>query len=208
MLQLNNVKDSELWNQIQEQFEKLKKDAGIEPDADYQKELEELLGISEDELREMDGQTKTMLSTKKIQVESINELAVLPKYAYPTDSGFDLHSVVDYTLPPLGRAIIPTGIKVSFSEGIELQIRPKSGLAINQGITVLNTPGTVDAGYTGEIKVIVFNSNNYDYTITKGMKIAQGVFAPVFNGRVISFEMVDKVENKDRGENGFGSTGI
>jgi len=203
-----NTKDSELWNQIQQQFEKLKKDAGIEPDEDYQRELEELLGISEDELREMDGQTKTMLSTKNIKVESLHELAVLPKYAYPTDSGFDLHSTVECKLPPFGRAIIPTGIKVSFNEGIELQIRPKSGLAINQGITVLNTPGTVDAGYTGEIKVIVFNTNNYDFTIHKGMKVAQGVFAPVFNGRVVNFEMVDKVENKDRGENGFGSTGI
>jgi dUTP pyrophosphatase len=203
-----NSKDLELLYQIQQQFEKLKADAGIEPDEEYQKELEELLGISEEELRELDGETKTMMVTKKIQIESLDEYAVLPKYAYPTDSGFDLHSVIEYTLPPFGRAVIPTGIKVSFNEGIELQIRPKSGLAINQGITVLNTPGTVDAGYTGEIKVIVFNSNNYDFTITRGMKIAQGVFAPVFNGRVINFETVDKVENKDRGENGFGSTGI
>ena len=208
MLQLNNVKDSELWNQIQEQFEKLKKDAGIEPDADYQKELEDLLGISEDELREMDTHTKTILTSKKIQVESINEIAVLPKYVYPSDSGFDLYSVEDVIIPPLGRALVPTGIKVSFEEGVELQIRPKSGLAINQGLTVLNTPGTVDAGYTGEIKVIIFNTNNYDTAIVKGMKIAQGVFAPVFNGRVISFESVEKIGEKDRGNNGFGSTGI
>lgn len=208
MFQLNDVKDSELWNQIQQQFEKLKKDAGIEPDANYQKELEELLGISEDELREMDEHTKIMFETKKIKVESVNEFAVLPKYVYPSDSGFDLHSTEEHTLPPFGRALIPTGIKVSFDEGTELQIRPKSGLAINQGLTVLNTPGTVDAGYTGEIKVIIFNTNNYDVTIPKGMKIAQGVFAPVFNGKIINFELVEKIVDKDRGNNGFGSTGI
>jgi dUTP pyrophosphatase len=207
MMQKDNT-DSELWNQIQQQFEQLKKNAGIEPDEDYQKELEELLGFSESELKELDNHTKIMLSTKKVQIQSINELAVLPKYAYPTDSGFDLHSVVECKLPPFGRALIPTGIKVSFNEGIELQIRPKSGLAITHGITVLNTPGTVDAGYTGEIKVIVFNTNNYDFTISKGMKVAQGVFTPVFNGRVIYFENVEHLENKDRGENGFGSTGI
>jgi dUTP pyrophosphatase len=203
-----NSQNSELWNQIQQQFENLKASAGIEPDKNYQKELEELLGISEDELHEMDNQTKIMLSTKNIKVELVNELAVLPKYVYPSDSGFDLHSTVECRLPPFGRAIIPTGLKLSFSEGIELQIRPKSGLAINQGLTVLNTPGTVDAGYTGEIKVIVFNSNNYDFTITKGMKVAQGVFAPVHNGRVINFETVEKIQDKDRGDNGFGSTGI
>jgi dUTP pyrophosphatase len=81
-------------------------------------------------------------------------------------------------------------------------------LAINQGITVLNTPGTVDAGYTGELKVIVFNTNKTDFTITKGMKIAQAVFAPVINGRYINFQTVSEVEEKDRGNNGFGSTGI
>jgi dUTP pyrophosphatase len=138
----------------------------------------------------------------------LDNLAVYPKYAYPTDSGFDLHSTIEFTLPSFGRAIIPTGIKVSFDEGLELQIRPKSGLAINQGITVLNTPGTVDAGYTGELKVIVFNTNKTDFTITKGMKIAQAVLCPVVCGKWIDIVKVSEVENKDRSDNGFGSTGI
>jgi dUTP pyrophosphatase len=203
-----NVSDSQVWKQIQEQFEELKLKTGIEPDEDYQKQLEEMFGLTQEDLNELDEHTSTILRTKNINVHLVDDLAVFPKYAYPTDSGFDLHSTIEYTLPAFGRALIPTGLKVSFDEGLELQIRPKSGLAINQGITVLNTPGTVDAGYTGEIKVIVFNTNNNDFTITKGMKVAQAVFAPVINGRFIKFENVTNIEEKDRGNNGFGSTGI
>jgi dUTP pyrophosphatase len=208
MMQENNVSDSEIWNQIQEQFDELKLKSGIEPDETYQKQLEEMFGLTQEDLNEMDEQTSIILRTKGVSVHLIDDLSVFPKYAYPTDSGFDLHSTIEYTLPPFGRALIPTGLKVSFDEGLELQIRPKSGLAINQGITVLNTPGTVDAGYTGEIKVIVFNTNNNDFTITKGMKVAQAVFAPVINGRFIKFENVSDITEKDRGDNGFGSTGI
>ena len=203
-----NVEDLELWNQVQEQFEKLKRDSGIESDEDYKNQIEELFGLTDEDFAEMDEQTRLALSKKNIKVQLTHNLAILPKYSYPTDSGFDLYSTEEIVLPPFGRALIPTGLKISFDEGLELQIRPKSGLAINQGITVLNTPGTVDAGYTGEIKVIVFNTNNHDFTITKGMKVAQGVFAPVIHGRFINFETVNEVEVKDRGDNGFGSTGI
>ena len=101
-----------------------------------------------------------------------------------------------------------TGIKLSFPEGYEIQVRPKSGLALKQGLTVLNTPGTVDQGYTGEIQVIVFNTNNYSVMIPKGMKIAQAVLCPVVSGKMVEFELVGSVEDKDRGDNGFGSTGI
>lgn len=207
-MQDGNVEDLELWNQVQEQFEKLKKDSGIETDEDYKTQLEELFGLTDEDFDEMDEHTRMILSRKNVDVQLVNNLAVLPKYAYPSDSGFDLYSTEEIHLPPFGRALVPTGLKVSFEEGVELQIRPKSGLAINQGITVLNTPGTVDAGYTGEIKVIVFNTNNHDFTITKGMKVAQGVFAPVVNGRLINFRTVSQVEEKERGDNGFGSTGI
>lgn len=208
MIQENNVSDSEIWKQIQEQFDDLKLKTGIEPDEDYQKQLEEMFGLTQKDLNELDEQTATILRTKSINVHLVDDLAVFPKYAYPTDSGFDLYSTIEHKLPPLGRALIPTGIKVSFDEGLELQIRPKSGLALNQGITVLNTPGTVDSGYSGEIKVIVFNTNKNAFTITKGMKVAQAVFAPVINGRFIKFENVSDIEEKDRGNNGFGSTGI
>ena len=81
-------------------------------------------------------------------------------------------------------------------------------MAIKQGLTVLNTPGTVDQGYTGEIQVIVFNTNNYTVMIPKGMKVAQAVLCPVFNGKFVNLSLVESIEEKDRGDNGFGSTGI
>jgi dUTP pyrophosphatase len=127
---------------------------------------------------------------------------------YPTDSGFDLYSRIDLELPAFGRGLVPTGLKLSIPDEYEIQIRPKSGLAINMGLTVLNTPGTVDSGYVGEIQVIVYNTNNYPIKVTKGMKVAQAVLCPVANGKYVVFDVVDKIDNKDRGENGFGSTGI
>ena len=109
---------------------------------------------------------------------------------------------------PFGRILVPTGIKVSFPEGHEIQVRPKSGLAIKQGLTVLNTPGTVDQGYTGEIQVIVFNTNNHSVMIPKGMKVGQAVLCPVLNGKFVKLTQVNALGEKDRGVNGFGSTGI
>lgn len=204
----DNINEAELWSQIQEQFERLKKESDIETDEDYKKQIEEIFGLTDEDFQEMDEHTKLMLARKNMQVQMTNDFAIFPSYAYPTDSGFDLFSTEEVDLPPFGRALVSTGLKISFNEGIELQIRPKSGLALNQGITVLNTPGTVDAGYTGEIKVIVYNTNNYNFTIPRGMKIAQGVFAPVLNGRFVNFETVSDIGKKDRGDNGFGSTGI
>lgn len=197
--------DEEILKNIMEQFERIKNDVGIEPDEDYQKELESLFGQS---MEEMNAEATVMLQTQTVKVELTNDEAVFPSYNYPTDSGFDLYSVEQITLPPFGRAAVSTGLKLSFDEGYEIQVRPKSGLALNQGLTVLNTPGTVDAGYTGEIKVIVFNTNNTPFTIPKRMKIAQAVLCPVKNGRFVDLVPVDEVEQRDRGDNGFGSTGI
>ena len=104
--------------------------------------------------------------------------------------------------------MVPTGLKLSFDIGYEIQVRPKSGLALKQGITVLNTPGTVDSGYNGEIMVIVFNTNQTEFTIPKGMKIAQAVLCPVVNGKWVELVEKNKINNKDRGDKGFGSTGI
>lgn len=195
----------DLWAQIQEKFGKLQEDAGVEIDDDYQKELEELLGMS---YEEMNREAELAMKTKTLQVELIHQDAKFPSYAYPSDSGFDLTSVEDIDIVAFGRALVPTGIKLSIPEEYEIQVRPKSGLALNYGLTVLNTPGTVDSGYNGEIKVIVFNSSNGPVKITKGMKIAQAVLCPVVNGKYVSLEPVEKVEQKDRGDNGFGSTGI
>jgi dUTP pyrophosphatase len=200
-----NSNDEDIWKQIQQTFNQIKEDTGIEPEEDYIKELEDMLGMSVDEMNETH---MTMMKTRTLGVELIHEDAKIPSYAYPSDSGFDLRSTIEINIPPFGRALIPTGIKLSIPEEYEIQIRPKSGLALNQGLTVLNTPGTVDSGYVGEIKVIVFNTNNETVTVSKGMKIAQAVLCPVVCGKYVSLELTNKVEDKDRGDKGFGSTGL
>ena len=168
----NEGLNDDVWKQIEETFNQIKKDADVEPEEDYMKQLESLLGMS---MEEMDKDHIKMMKTRSLGVELIHEDAKVPTYAYPSDSGFDLRSTVEINIPPFGRALVPTGIKLSIPEEYEIQIRPKSGLAINQGLTVLNTPGTVDSGYVGEIKVIVFNTNKETVTVSKGMKIAQAV---------------------------------
>jgi len=130
-----------------------------------------------------------------------------PEYAYSTDSGFDLRANETVTLEPFGRALIPTGLFLDVPERCEIQVRPKCGLAIKRGLSVLNTPGTVDYGYTGEIKVIVFNFNNESQTIQKGDKIAQAVVCPVAQGNQVELVKVNEIKEKDRNSNGFGSTG-
>lgn len=197
--------DPKIREEIEKQFQKIQSEIGIQPDEEYQKELEDMLGLS---FEEMESEINNIAKLRAIKVELTHEDAVLPKYAYPSDSGFDLHATEEVIIGPFGRALVPTGLKVSFEEGYEIQVRPKSGLAIKQGLTVLNTPGTVDQGYTGEIQVIVFNTNNTTVTIPKGMKVGQGVLCPVVQGKYVSIEQVGQVENKDRGDNGFGSTGI
>jgi dUTP pyrophosphatase len=207
MVDLGNLGhfDPKIREEIEKQFEKIQSELGIEPDEEYQKELEDMLGLS---FEDMEKEINNIAKLRAIKVELVHEDAVLPKYAYPSDSGFDLHATEEVIIGPFGRALIPTGLKVSFEEGYEIQVRPKSGLAIKQGLTVLNTPGTVDQGYTGEIQVIVFNTNNTTVTIPKGMKVGQGVLCPVVQGKYVSIEQVGQVEDKDRGNNGFGSTGI
>jgi dUTP pyrophosphatase len=199
--------DPEILNDIQNHFKKIQEESGVEIDEDdeYQKHLEELIGMTYEEMNE---DALRAIKTKTLQVELLNDDAKFPEYAYPSDSGFDLFSTEDVILQPFGRALVPTGIKLSIPEEFEIQVRPKSGLAINQGLTVLNTPGTVDSGYNGEIKVIIFNTNNITVTIPKGMKIAQAVLCPVVNGKYVNLVQVEKVEDGDRKDNGFGSTGI
>jgi dUTP pyrophosphatase len=199
--------DPEILNDIQNHFKKIQEESGVEIDEDdeYQKYLEELIGMTYEEMNE---DALKAIKTKTLRVELLNDDAKFPEYAYPSDSGFDLFSTEDVILQPFGRALVPTGIKLSIPEEFEIQVRPKSGLAINQGLTVLNTPGTVDSGYNGEIKVIIFNTNNITVSISKGTKIAQAVLCPVVNGKYVSLIQVDKVEDGDRGDNGFGSTGL
>jgi dUTP pyrophosphatase len=204
-MSLENQIDPEMMKTIMEQFEKIKEQAGIEPDDESKKEIEELLGFT---MEEFDVDINRRLKTRTLQVKKIHEDAVDPFYNYESDSGFDLHSVEEITLEPLGRGLVPTGLVFGIPEEYEVQVRPKSGLALKQGLTVLNTPGTVDQGYTGEIQVIVFNTNNTTVTIPKGMKVGQAVLCPVVQGKYVIIEEVGQVDDKDRGNNGFGSTGI
>jgi len=148
------------------------------------------------------------MSSAKVTINYITETGKKLSYNYDSDSGFDLYSSETITIEPFGRALVPTGIKFEIPADFEIQIRPKSGLALNHGLTVLNTPGTIDEGYTGEVKVIVFNTNPEKFTINTGMKIAQAVVARCVTGRWVNLIQVNEINKKDRGENGFGSTGI
>lgn len=144
----------------------------------------------------------------KITINYTTQTGKLLNYNYLSDSGFDLMSTIDYEIPEFGRALIPTGISFELPEDYEIQVRPKSGLAINHGLTVLNTPGTIDEGYTGEVKVIVFNTNKEPFKITKGMKVAQCVVSRCITGRWVTLNRVEEIKSGERGDNGFGSTGI
>ena len=131
----------------------------------------------------------------------------LPSYGTVDSAGLDLPAAVsdDIVLRPLERAIIPTGFKIALPSGYEAQVRPRSGLAAKYGVTVLNTPGTIDADYRGEIKVILINLGQQDFTITRGMRIAQMVIAKVEKA-IINAEL-ESLSETERGEKGFGSTG-
>lgn len=132
----------------------------------------------------------------------------LPLPAYQSDdaAGLDLLAAVEepLTLAPLGRALVPTGLAMALPSGYEAQVRPRSGLAAKHGVTVLNSPGTVDADYRGEVKVILVNLSDTPFTIGRGERIAQMVIAPVSRARLVETEALDTTA---RGAGGFGSTG-
>ncbi len=186
-------------------FEKLKEEAGVEETENYSEIVD---SITDSEWDEMEQDLYNQMQIKVVKVKKLNDDAVMPSYNYPSDSGFDLHSTESIEIPSLGRVLVPTGLSFQFEMGYELQVRPKSGLALKMGLTVLNTPGTVDQGYSGEVKVIVFNSTLSPVKIEKGMKIAQGVICPVMNGKFVKLIETEDFEEQDRGDNGFGSTGI
>ncbi len=130
----------------------------------------------------------------------------LPEYATTGSSGMDLRAFLEQPiiLEPMQRALVPTGLFIELSGNLEAQVRPRSGLALKQGLTCLNSPGTVDADYRGEIKVILINLSNEPQTIHSGDRIAQMVIQEV---EKISWQLVDQIETTDRGAGGFGSTG-
>jgi dUTP pyrophosphatase len=160
------------------------------------------------DIDELENQFKDYSPKLDLGYVVLNNEATIPKYNYGSDSGFDLHSIIDLEIPAFGRVLVPTGLSLDIKDGYEIQVRSKSGLAIKQGLMVLNSPGTVDNGYTGEVQVIVFNTNNHTVTIPKGMKVGQAVLCPVVNGKWVNLVEQTKINEKERGENGFGSTGI
>ena len=140
-----------------------------------------------------------------IKIKRLNSDALMPKYEHPTDSGADLYANAPCMLLPNARRAIPTGLSAEVPPGFELQIRPKSGLALDKGFTVLNTPGTIDAGYRGQIYVILINLSDEWIRINKGQKIAQMVVCPVVHAQ---FEEVETLSTSERGAHGLGSTGL
>ena len=140
----------------------------------------------------------------KLSFKRIHPDAVLPSYAHPGDAGMDVRSVEDLVIPAGGRVLVHTGLVAVIPEGYELQVRSRSGLALKSGVAVLNSPGTVDAGYRGEIGVILANFGDGEFAVGKGDRVAQLVAAPVTVAEI--FE-TDSVDATDRGAGGFGSTG-
>lgn len=142
-----------------------------------------------------------------IRLESADGLD-LPSYETSGSAGMDIRAAVpddrQIVLLPGRRALVPTGLVFEIPEGYEVQIRPRSGLAFNHGITCLNTPGTIDSDYRGEIKILLINLGDNDFRIERGMRIAQAVFAPVIQPKI---EEKTTISDTNRGANGFGSTG-
>ena len=144
----------------------------------------------------------------KITVKIVNESSNdLPQYATPYAAGMDLRTNLKepVTLQPLERRLIPTGIRIELPEGYECQIRPRSGLALKSGITVLNTPGTIDADYRGEIGVILVNLSDKPFTVNHGERICQMVVA---RHASVEWQPSDNLAESNRGDGGFGHTGI
>ncbi len=144
----------------------------------------------------------------KIMVKVVNTgRQPLPEYATPGSAGMDIRANLDepVVLHPMERRIIPTGLRIAIPQGCECQVRPRSGLALRHGITVLNTPGTIDADYRGELGVLLVNLSDQDYTVADGERIAQLVFAA---HETCVFETVESLDSTARGEGGYGHTGL
>lgn len=141
----------------------------------------------------------------KLKIRKIDKNAILPNYAHEGDAGLDLYAVKELVLKPGDRGLVHTGIQIELPKNTEAQIRPRSGLALKNGITTLNSPGTIDEGYRGEIGVILINHGNETFKVEQGMKIAQMVIKPVFKVDIIETE---ELSNTERNEKGFGSSGI
>ena len=188
------------------------KDGNIgDPDEDTYFNPEDMTGL--EELQNLlnlfggkDFAGNSILDKEQVVFQKIDPTAILPKYAHAGDAGMDICSIENITIPVMQRKLIHTGLRARIPEGLEIQVRPRSGLALKHGVTVLNTPGTIDSGYRGEIGVILANFGDKGFDVRKGDRVAQLVVSKFVSIRVLEGD-VDKDET-DRGEGGFGSTGV
>lgn len=141
----------------------------------------------------------------ELKVKILDPKAILPNYAHPGDAGLDLFSIESKTVQPGDSVFIRTGIAIQLPPDTEAQVRPRSGLALKHSVTILNSPGTIDHGYRGEVKVILINHGKQPFQIDEGMKIAQMVIHPVLT---VNVTRVDQLSETQRGKGGFGSTGV
>ena len=140
----------------------------------------------------------------KLRIRRLRPDAIIPTYAHPGDAGLDLHACEDVALDPGVACLVPTGVALELPEATEAQVRPRSGLALKHSVTVLNTPGTIDEGYRGEVGVVLINHGVLTFQITRGMRIAQLVVQKRWTVEVVE---VDGLTGTTRGAGGFGSTG-
>jgi len=141
----------------------------------------------------------------QVKIKKIKNEAILPYKAYESDAGYDIFAAESAVIMPGESALIGTGFAMALPKGTEAQIRPRSGLALNHQVTLLNSPGTIDEGYRGEIKVILINHGKEPFVVKVGMKIAQMVIAPVLQTSIAEVDVLDETA---RGDAGFGSTGV
>ena len=145
-----------------------------------------------------------------VKIAKLHEGATVPVYEHEDDAGMDLCAIATHTIPPGKSALIPTGIAIELPTGTEAQVRPRSGLALKHSLTVLNTPGTIDAGYRGEISIILINHGTASFEVEPGMRIAQMVIAPVLRANLQTVSHLSDLGQSEavRGKGGFGSTGV
>ncbi len=139
-----------------------------------------------------------------LKIKKLHDDAIIPNFAHKGDAGMDLYSIEEVVIPASESRLIKTGISIALPKNTEAQVRPRSGLALKHSVTVLNTPGTIDEGYRGEIGVILINHGKEDFTVNKNTKIAQMVVKPIYDINILE---VNDLDDTERGNGGFGSTG-
>lgn len=205
-MEQNNGNFLSILEKLKEYESILSNDDNSDLDESLVKQINETLDELNNEVYNAQAKELSSLSVKFIN-KSTNED---PKFAYEGDSGFDLRADIEepIVLYPFKRVLVPTGLYFELVKGLEIQVRPRSGLAVKHGITVLNTPGTVDSHYRGEVKVPLINLGEEPFTINKGDRIAQAVVVPVFGEGKIDLIKTEEINETKRGEGGFNSSGI